>query len=389
MDTIAPADAAQSISEGPAAIPDQLFSEATIVYLGFNDEKASEIWDRWSNWPASPPRREIDPDDGDLEMTFFDWVTGFVNDWDVVWEDDDAAWLRCMQRWGIATELQNAIMDKRFESVRLSGTCAGWVLDTIEIRYAGLEAIHRDYNERERMNHHTNSGHSEMHPSRSCGQSIPTLSCSSEADASQNEAAMTVLYRATYQARTDRLFDSQGILNRISVLWSHASTDFSDHKAMNYFTPNFEVAKRNAAWVKSRANGGSAVIVRIAISNSIIESMAPGEVQRVFWPSPEWKELVWRCHTRKYLTEDFAKYDTASLIIGTVANKPSQYYYTYSSSDQLTDACVLDAREPAVQYAFSSDEDGQSLLSEQARRTIKLLSFTATDLEEWMTDSES
>jgi hypothetical protein len=390
MDILATADAAQSMRERPAEIPKQLFSKATIVYLGFNNEKATEIWDGWNNWPASPPRREIDPDDGGLEVSFLDWVKGHASYSNNVWEDDTAAWLNCMQQWGIATELQQAIMDKHFKSVRLTGTCTGWVRDTIKMRYAGLEVIHGVSSEREGVIQCPNPGHSESDPSSCNGQSVSIISCTSpEAIASQNTPGMTVLYRAMDQARTDGLFDSQGNLDRIMVLESPPRTDFSRNKTMYYFTTSFEVAKRNAAWVKRRANGGSVVLIRIVVRDSIIENMPLGKVQRIFWPSPEWKELIWRCRTGKQFSKELTVYNAATLIIGTVAGKPNQYYHKYSSSAQLTNACVLEAQDSAVQFAFSTDEDGESLLFEQARNTIKLFSFTTTDLEAWMKDGES
>ncbi|KAH6951647.1 hypothetical protein DER45DRAFT_618370 [Fusarium avenaceum] len=390
MKTIAPEDATQLAGEGHAKIPDQLFSKATIVYLGFNNEKATKIWDGWTNWPASPPRREIDPDDGGLEVSFLDWVKGHASYANNVWEDDTAAWLNCLQTWGIATELQDAIMDKRFKSARLSGTCTGWVRDTIKMRYAYLEMIHEASNEQARMIQCADSRHSQSGPSGPGGQSIPIISCNSpEAIASQGALGMIVLYRAVDQGRTNRLFDNQGNLDHIPVLDSIPESDFSRSRATYYFTNSFEVAKRNAAWIKRRANGGSVVMIRIAVRNSVIENMAPGQVQRIFWPSPEWKELVWRCRNCKQLSNEFAKYKDAALIIGTIANKPSQYYHNFSSSAQLTEDCLLQAEDGAVRFAFSSEEDGESLLFEEAKNTIKMFSFIEADLEAWMKDSES
>ncbi|WZH49823.1 hypothetical protein QYS62_011039 [Fusarium acuminatum] len=387
MDILVPVGAAQSVGEGPAEIPDELFSKATIVYVGFNNEKATEIWDGWINWPASPPRREIDPEDSGLEVSFPDWVKGHASYSNNVWEDDTAAWLNSIKTWGIATELRDAIMDKRFKSARLSGTCTGWVRDNIKMRYAYLEAIHEASNERGRMIQCAESCHSESGPSDPGGQSITIISCNSpEAIASQSAPGMTVLYRAVDQGRISRLFDNQGNLDHIPVLWSIPESDFSRSRTTYYFTNSFDVAKRNAAWIKRRANGGSVVVVRIAVRNSVIENMPPDKVQRIFWPNPEWKELVWRCYNRKqiYNSKELAKYSDAALIIGTIANKPKEYYYNYSSSAQLTEDCLLKAGDQAVQFAFSSEEDGESLLFEQAKNTIKLFSFTEADLEEWM-----
>ncbi|SPJ79062.1 uncharacterized protein FTOL_07453 [Fusarium torulosum] len=395
-----------------ATIPDKLFSKETIVYLGFNGDKATEIWNGWNNWPASPPRREIDPDDGGLEVTFLDWVKGRAGYSNDVWEDDTAAWLNCMQHWGIATELQHAIMDKHFKSVRLTGTCIGWVRDTIKMRYAGLEDIQRASGERERAYPTTNfassasgSGSGQGLSAASSGRSISGMqrdalpgisidSCSStQAIASQNAPGMTVLYRGMDQARINRLFDNQGNLDAIGVIGSPPQTDFSRYKTMYYFTTSFEAAKRYAGWAKRRDNVQSVVVLRIAIHNSAIEGMPQGKIQRIFWPSPEWKELIWRCRNNVNLSKDLVKYNHAAIIIGTTAGKPNQYYYKYSSSAQLTEDCVLKVKgptgqQPAVQFVFSVEE-GEELLADALRSTRKFFSFSTTDLEAWMDEQEN
>lgn len=69
---------------------------------------------------------------------------------DDIWEDDNSAWFRYMEQCGIATELQQSIMDPRFKDMRLTGTCIGWLRNTMEIRYRGLEEIQRASAEREK-----------------------------------------------------------------------------------------------------------------------------------------------------------------------------------------------------------------------------------------------
>ncbi|KAM0350691.1 hypothetical protein ACHAPU_003183 [Fusarium lateritium] len=368
-------------------IPEQLISKATIEHLGFNSDKAAEIWNGWINWPPGP-RREIDPDDGGLEVSFLDWVKGHAGYSNDVWQDDSAAWLACMQHWGIATELQHAIMDTHFKYIRLTGTCIGWVRDTIKMRYAGLQDIQRASKERQSSNL---GGPSGTGASQSSGRSISSQqrsalpgvlidSCSStQAIAAQNALGMTVLYKGMDQARTNGLFDSQGKLDDITVLASPPQTDFSRNRSLYYFTTSFEVAKRYAAWAKRRANVESVVVIRIAIRNSVIQSMdSTPKLQRLFWPNPDWKEMVWRCRTRKQLAKELGKYSAATLIIGTIANKPDHYYYNFSSAAQLDEKCVLkvkgpNGQQPAVQFVFSAEDEGEALLTEEVRDTTKTI----------------
>ncbi|PNP86076.1 hypothetical protein FNYG_01132 [Fusarium nygamai] len=136
-----------------ATIPEKLISKATIEYVGFNSEKATEIWSGWDNWPSGPIIREIALGDStNPEVSFIDWVkskTGNPLEYDV-WEDDNSAWFRHMEQCGIATELQHSIMDPRFKDMWFTGTCIGWLRNTMELRYEWLEEIQRASAEREK-----------------------------------------------------------------------------------------------------------------------------------------------------------------------------------------------------------------------------------------------
>ncbi|KAG5743435.1 hypothetical protein H9Q72_007937 [Fusarium xylarioides] len=398
-----------------ATIPEMLISKATIEYVGFNSDKATEIWSGWVNWPSGPIIRETDPGGSyTLEVSFLDWMKRHTGNpfSDDVWEDDSSAWLACMEQHGIATELQHAIMDPHFKDIRLSGTCIGWVRDTIEMRYEGLEDIKRASAERERASgqqgqyHKSSSASGSGHASsgtrsfsgmqRDALPGVKIDSCSStSAIAAQNAPGLTMLYKGVDQARINGLFDSQGALKRLAVLLSAPPTDFSRNKAMYYFSPNLNVAKRYAAWAKRREGVASVVIVQIAIPNSDIEAMNPPDLLRVFWPSSEWRDLIWHCRTAEKLPKELAKYGNANLIIGTIACKPNNYYHQRSNPQELTEACVLTikdsdnvGKQTGVQYVFSSDYEAETFLEDRARNTIKLLSFGGQELEAWVEAQE-
>ncbi|KAG8670577.1 hypothetical protein FPOAC2_09942 [Fusarium poae] len=365
--------------------PHQLFSQATVEYVGFDKQKANEIWTGWINWPPGPGRYEIDPDDGDLQVTFLDWIKGHASYSNDIWLDDDAGWIDCMRQKGIATELQQAIMDPKFKYMRMTGTCITWVRDTIKMRYAGLEDMAR-----------TES----RYPGSPAGPShllsisgIATDSCNStRALAATNESGMTVLFKAIDCARATGLLDAQGQLSRIGVLESTPPSDFSKNKSMFYFTTSFGMAKRYAAWAKRRTKCESIVIIRIAIENSVIESIPEGKIQRLHWPSPDWKEVIWRCRTKNQPSRALRKYADATLVIGTVANKPNEYYYDFQSGSELTETSVLKVdgpggQQPAIQFAFSSEEEGEDLLLEAASETFQMFSFISADMEIWMSET--
>lgn len=130
-------------------IPEDLISRETLLYVGLSENKATELWHRWINWPAFGPRREIDVDDGGLQVTFIDYILGTLENQVDTAEDDDAAWNACLSTCGIDVTVQVAIMDPVFKDLRLSNSCLYWARDTIEMRYAGLEEIQRTSRERD------------------------------------------------------------------------------------------------------------------------------------------------------------------------------------------------------------------------------------------------
>lgn len=131
-------------------IPDTLISRETLVYVGFTEAKATELWSRWCNWPETGPRREVDPDDGGLQVSFLQFITGTLRCQTDVWEDDDSQWRACLDACGIDPTVQDAIMDPAFKYPRLSDTCIFWAIDTVEMRFAGLKDIQQISRERGR-----------------------------------------------------------------------------------------------------------------------------------------------------------------------------------------------------------------------------------------------
>ncbi|KAF5970493.1 hypothetical protein FBULB1_9690 [Fusarium bulbicola] len=366
-----------------ATIPEMLISKATIEYVGFSSDKATEIWSGWVNWSPGFIIRETDPSGlTTLEVSFLDWMERHTGNpcSDDIWEDDNSAWFRYMEQCGIATELQQSIMDPRFKDMRLTGTCIGWLRNTMEIRYQGLEEVQRASAEREKALGLQGTSTRPQRPSGLASREIDTLGRPSSI------TGYTVLYKAVDQARVKGLFDHQGSINGIGSLLS--PTDFSRTKSMYCFTPDYSLARKQAAWIKRR--GPPAVIVQIAVQDSAITSMDPDDIQCAFWPNSNWRELVWHSRTKRRFPNELKKYNDAILIIGTIANRPTAYYEQRSPTDLTTEACVVRIRGPnkggdrtAVQYVFSPEDEGETFLEDQASSTMKIFHFGTPELESW------
>ncbi|KAL6886377.1 hypothetical protein HDV57DRAFT_490334 [Trichoderma longibrachiatum] len=128
--------------EAYITIPEDLVSLATVKYLGFNDETATQLWNGWAaKFPEGAPIAETEPVN---EVSFVDAVIGVVAERKEeldTWAEEHEPWIAPMNEWGIAQELQDVLMDPVFKDMRDSGSLFFWLADTIELRYSALQMI--------------------------------------------------------------------------------------------------------------------------------------------------------------------------------------------------------------------------------------------------------
>ncbi|KAK3943324.1 hypothetical protein QBC46DRAFT_420745 [Diplogelasinospora grovesii] len=342
-------------------IPEVLISRETLTHVGLSEAKATELWGEWSNWPTSGIRRETDADDGGLEMTFIDFIISRVTAVNDITDESDLQWRACLNACGIDVQLQDTIMDTHFKYLRLSESCLYWVKDTIKMRYAELEAHIRGSSRQPSV-----SGRQQNTP----GTGSPESWASTSASAASRDIppGHTVLFRATNQAHIAGLFDEP--------------SDFSGFHGRFYFTPDYQVAEYHAYWAKKRIGQlGTVAIVRLCIPNTARESLSAPDIQKIFWPSPEWKELVWRSRTQRQLPSRLEKYEEAVLVVGTTSRKPHSFYRAIKSWDEVTEKCVLRAGtsvqgHPSVQYVFSGGKKGRDFLVKNGAQNIRVFPYS-------------
>jgi hypothetical protein len=402
-------------------IPQTLISRQTLLYIGLSDSKATELWHRWNDWLADGPSPVIDgpglginsDDDEPLEAVFLDFVISLIKrEPDVDDESDDVQWRSYLDACGTSHDVQDAIMDPHFADIRLSNSSWYWIQDTIEMRYAGLQDIQRISLAREKQLRKTASQSGPAHGGRegnSGGQNTTTGSSSppmqggqgpvgvsvdvwgsARAIAARNAPGHTVLYRGMDKGRVTGLLDETGALSgSIAKLLSTPPADFSSREQDFYFTPSYQVAERYALYAKRRATCESVVIVRFCIKNAAIEALGDAEIQHVYWPSDEWKQLIWYCRRREALPASLVKYRKATLVIGTIARKPSHAYHQLESWEHISGNHVLmmvgaagQEQLTGVQYVFSGREDGEDFLLENGlRESIKVVPLPSRELE--------
>ncbi|KAH8812206.1 hypothetical protein F5884DRAFT_843557 [Xylogone sp. PMI_703] len=366
-------------------VPGELISLATLKYLGYDAETATQLWHRWINWPTGPPYQETAADIGDI--LFIDFVTGYLRRGGVdAVDDNDQAWHSCMNGCGISAELQQAIMDPVFRTIRLTESCVFWIRDTMKMRYKGLEAARESSRKcamdaqradlRPRVSYFvqdsqgsisTASGRSEsslqmMEP----GISQDTAMSHAAVSSGMNASGSTILYKGVDQSRLKGLFDDSGNVVEMNRLLSSPLSDFLGRQAGFHFVADRKIAEYHACYAKRRDAKSSVVI-----------------------PSPEWQNIVFHSRQWKKLPSELRKFKTATLIIGTISKKPSAIYQRMTSPAEITENDVLKTkdRRNGVQYAFVNDQ-GEDFLVEHAVWSLKVYPFTTQEIGDWY-DMES
>ncbi|KAL2757826.1 hypothetical protein ACRALDRAFT_1068321 [Sodiomyces alcalophilus JCM 7366] len=347
------------------SVPEDIISQATLEYIGYNDEMASHLWRKWAHWPPGEPVREVD--DFYSGIRFIDFATGHLSGHNVdTFSEDITEWMSCMETCGIARELQDAILDPVFDRVRKTETCVFWLADTMRMRYNELREIQRASLERDKALQREgspsptgNTPRTEQHlPSSPREQSSVSMTqrlapgiekdtaMSAAAVAAHNTPGYTTLYKGVDPSRIDRLFDVNGNVVMIEALQTTGPTDFR-RDAGYYFTTEREIAALHASYAKRRGSVGLAVIVAMDVPNAAMASLSEAQLIRVCWPSPEWKSLIFHCRRGLRVPRDAnaPNFKDASIIIGTMSNKPSRAYRHLDSPDQTTEAMVFKTKD--------------------------------------------
>lgn len=109
-------------------IPSELGSLAAFKYLGFGEEVAAWLLDRYK--AADVETRE--------RYEFTSWATIYIQDRENDADNILTDWDNVMKAWGISEELRFALLDPEFDDIRLTATAKYWVIWAIGLRSAVL-----------------------------------------------------------------------------------------------------------------------------------------------------------------------------------------------------------------------------------------------------------
>jgi len=101
------------------------------------------------------------------------------------------------------------------------------------------------------------------------------------------------------------------------------------------------------------------------------------------YPSPQWKQLIWRSKRAATLPEPLRKYRDALLLVGTTTKGAEQTYLDMQDWQEIDQRFVLgikgpdDRKKEAVQYVFSDDEEAHEFLVKQK---FEVFPFSAAEM---------
>ncbi|KAI9736301.1 MAG: hypothetical protein M1834_001187 [Cirrosporium novae-zelandiae] len=236
--------------------PQTLESVETIIYMGYTEAKANEIWKAWLEVEASQAGGN------EFQWGFLEYVLPIEkraendNDAGEGLEEDD--WDGMMKWLGVADELRSKIMDPEFVNVRLTESARFWVHDTMELRFLMLEE--RMEKEARGERGHSNQEHATTTPPAT---SSPQPPCPAP------PSGFTELWKSKSAYRIHR--DSNQKIPLV-CLSSKTPSDFRGHMGTHlYLFAQKEVALNHQQYLRKRVPGSPTIMIRMLIPNRYIE----------------------------------------------------------------------------------------------------------------------
>lgn len=124
-------------------IPITLYSRKALIWLGFSDEMADQLWRQWLEL-YKPKHFRAASTFRDTILTYFRLpdVAGTSPTLDT-FTDDDNEWRQVLHAHGLSQQFVDMIMDPRFRERRLTESCKYWIEDTLRQRWDLLIKVHK------------------------------------------------------------------------------------------------------------------------------------------------------------------------------------------------------------------------------------------------------
>ena len=278
---------------------------------------------------------------------------------------------------GVNDKTQNAIMLEEFADLRRTESAAFWAKDTVDSRLGGLEDIRRasweqskqDYERRQRA---------QREERLSIESEIPGMAVQTARDAKVNAPGFTVLWKGLAKSRTVCLFSPENIVEDFGPLQNSVPSDFSTSGGY-YWAVDKEIAMRYAKWAKNRDDVGEAVLLRLEVSNALIEPLRAPVLQ---YPGDLWKKFIHSCRRRR-LPKELSYLQQETLLIGHIGTGTTAIA-TLQDWREISVRHTLRRRSDngiASQYVFN-DVDGVEFLNKHCRTSLVMYRAVDQDFTE-------
>ncbi|KAI9769594.1 MAG: hypothetical protein M1839_003633 [Geoglossum umbratile] len=359
-------------------IPAVLHSIETYMYIGFTNDRAKILWDRY-----------VTVIDEAFDGDFFDYVRWHfeqVNVPDATTSTDD--WNACMIAMGVNEKLRMAILLPEFDDIRFTATCKYWVLDAMEICYCALEGMDdRLRMERVRLKQLQKMAGSTsesppppsstsykltasllpsepqatiLSPSCDATSGQPTPLVATTYAAPSNLQHHTMLWRAGDRERSEAFYNKETQEIKLAAI-STIPGDFNSQRKLAYWTPQRETADRYAQWTKHKVDISEIVIIQVAVPESLIKAL----VVKYLWynetrmPREEWRKLVYYSRRAEDPPPELDYIEQCDLLIGHIASGINCKFERLNHWNQIKDEDVLIVRiagkqKVAIQWVFNT-----------------------------------
>lgn len=366
-------------------IPAILESKETYVSMGFTEERAAELWQRYSRYGEEINGGFLDFAVWHVEndSPFYPDATSGSDDWDA-----------CMRDLDINDKLRAAILLPEFEDVRYTATCKFWLADAITAAYETLRGL----NKRLRVESQRSQHYDKIASHKHAGSASPTPAVSSrtskkapedlppsiskgaaplspllhhaaavsepvdEAVSAESPAALddhTILWRAETRMKAEAFYDVR--TQRIDMASiSTVPEGFHGMERVAYSTPQEETADRYAQWLKHKIPASEIAIIQIAVPGTLLRSLNT----QCLWYTPaddSWRKVIFNCRRSKRLSKELRYLERQDLLNGPIATGIHQKFLEIGSYKEISESDVLTIEvdgecKKAVQWVFNTHD---------------------------------
>jgi hypothetical protein len=339
-------------------IPEVLFSLQTYEHCGFTPALANRLWNLFLENKDKFPEFN-DPSHRDYFLSF---AFAFIDQTSEPSTFQDQEWRAAIQSMGFNGQTEDAIMCEEFADLRRTETTKFWAKDTVNIRLGGLEEIKRASWERsQQADRRREQARREERPP--VALIIPGMAVESAKDARQTAPGSIVLWKGLAQSCTVNLFTEENTVQDFRFIVGNPPSDFSLGGSY-YWALDKEIAMRYIKWAKNRMAVGEAVLLRLEISNILLEPLQAPVLQ---YPGDLWKQYIHSCR-RRSVPKELRYLHRKTLLIGHIG----------TAIANLPDWGEIGARHTlrrksdngiATQYVFS-DFDGLDFLNDHCSGSL-------------------